>query len=238
MAAEPPEMIACPDCSPPCPLAGLFPEEERAWHGLIRSASFVPQQMIFEQGEAHGGCYLLCKGWALLRARTASGRRLVMGLAGRGELIGVGAFLNQERYNLSAQALTKVKARYLTCMACQRLLKEPSSLANGLIPLLARQVKQLQRQSRFFASGASVRERLAALVGELGQRYGRTLESGAQQIEPRLTYTLLGQMLDCHRATVNEEMTKLRRRGLVAREEGRIVILDEAGLGQLAQSVF
>lgn len=83
-----------------------------------------------------------------------------------------------------------------------------------------------------------MRERLAALLGELGQRYGRTLESGAQQIEPRLTYTLLGQMLDCHRATVNEEMTRLKRQGLVAREEGRIVISDETGLQELARSVF
>jgi len=47
----------------------------------------------------------------------------------------------------------------------------------------------------------------------------------------------LGQMLDSHRSTVNLELLELERRGLIERASRRIVILNEAGLREVAQSL-
>jgi Mn-dependent DtxR family transcriptional regulator len=48
----------------------------------------------------------------------------------------------------------------------------------------------------------------------------------------------LGQLIDSHRSTVDLELLKLERRGLIERASRRIVILNEAGLQELAQSLF
>jgi CRP-like cAMP-binding protein len=159
-------------------------------------------------------------------------------LEGPGELIGVGSFLQQSRHEISAQALTQVRARYLTRIVVEQILQEPSVLTSRLLQIMARQVKWLRRQSQILAHRASVRERLAALLLELSQRYGTNLKDGARQIEPRLSVTLLAQMLDNHRGTVSEALSELQRRGLIVRTGGRFVIRDAVKLQELAESVF
>ncbi len=161
----------------------------------------------------------------------------MVGVIGPGDIVGVGGFLGQERHELSAQALTEVRAQHLSRAVCERLVKEPSLLAGRVLMVLARQVKVLRRHSQLVAARAGVRERLAALLLELGQRFGQESQ-GVRRIELKLSCELLGQMLDSHRATVNEELMVLRRRGLVGRKDGRIVIVDEAGLRELAKNVF
>lgn len=231
------EKLSCANCRPPCPLADLPLQETQFLRGLIRSVSFVPQQMLFEQGDLHTGLHLICEGWVLLYGRTVYGRRLAMELVGPGDVVGAGSFLHHERHEMSAQAVTNVGGRYLTRAACERLAQEPSLLASRLLVALARRVMALRRQARLFAARASVRERLAALLVELGHRCGQELASGGKRIELKLGCELLGEMLDSHRATVNEELCELRRRGLIAREAGRIVILNETALRKLTENV-
>jgi CRP-like cAMP-binding protein len=118
------------------------------------------------------------------------------------------------------------------------LVQEPSVLTGRLLAALARQVKLLRRHSQLVAAHAGVRERLAALLLELGGRFGRRISSGGVRIELQLSCELLGQMIDSHRSTVNIELVEWRRRGLIERRSGRIIILDEAGLRELAQSLL
>lgn len=230
--------LSCAPCREPCPLGDLSPHEMWALNGLMRSVSFLPKQAIFEQGDPQRGCYLICDGVAVLFNRAFDGHQLVVGVVGPGDIVGVGSFLGQERHELSAYALTEVRAQHLSQAACERLVQEPSELTGRMLIVLARQVKSLRRYSRYVAARAGVRERLAALLVELGGRFGQRHSSGGLGIELKLSCELLGAMLGAHRTTVNEELCELRRRGLIAREAGRIVILDEAGLRQLAESVF
>ncbi len=231
------EKLSCVKCRPPCPLADLPSQEVRAWGRSIRSVFFPPPQAIFEQGDSQSGCYFLCEGVAILSSRTADGRRLVIGIGGPGDLVGVGSFLGQVRHELSAHALTEVRAQYLARAVCERLVQEPSLLSSRLLMALARQVKSLRMHSPLVAAGSGVRGRLAALLLQLGERFGRKLNAGGLRIELQLSCELLGQMLDSHRATVNKELIELEQRGLTERVSRQIVILDEAGLRKLAENV-
>jgi CRP-like cAMP-binding protein len=210
----------------------------RALEGSLRSVSFAPHQTIFEQGDPHVGCYLICEGFGALLSRTANGRRLVIGVVGPGDLLGVGSFLGQQRHELSVQALTGVRAQYLARAGCERLVGESSLVTGRLLVALARQVKDLGQHMQLVAARAGVRERLAAALVELGRRCGSELPSGARRIELPLSCELLGQLIDSHRSTVDLELLKLERRGLIERASRRIVILNEAGLQELAQSLF
>lgn len=210
----------------------------RVLDGLIRSVSFLPGQALFEEGDPHSGCYLICEGVAILFRRAADGRRLVMGIVGPGDIVGVGSFLGQARHELSVYALTEVRAQHLAKAACERLVREPSLLTGQFLLALARQVKVLRRYSHYVAAHAGVRERLAALLLELGERFGQRISPKGVRIELQLSCELLGQMIDSHRSTVNLELLELEQRGLIERVSRQIVILDEARLRELAQSFF
>ncbi|MFN4218186.1 MAG: Crp/Fnr family transcriptional regulator, partial [Candidatus Bipolaricaulia bacterium] len=86
------ERLSCAQCRPPCPLGEISPQKMMALDGLMRSLSFLPGQALFEQGDPHSGCYLLCEGIAILFNRAADGRRLVVGAVGPGDIVGVGSF--------------------------------------------------------------------------------------------------------------------------------------------------
>ncbi len=232
------ERLSCAGCRPPCPLAELPPQEMRALEGSLRSVSFAPHQTIFEQGDPHVGCYLICEGFGALLSRTASGRRLVIGVVGPGDLLGVGGFLGQARHELSAQALTGVRAQYLARAGCERLVREPSLVTGRLLVALARQVKKLRRHAQLVAARAGVRERLAALLLELGERVGHRTDAGGVRLELRLSCELLGQMIDAQRTTVNAVLSEWHRRGWIARESGKLLIIREDTLQELAQRLI
>lgn len=69
-------------------------------------------------------------------------------------------------------------------------------------------------------------------------RLGQKISPNSVRIELKLSCELLGEMLDAHRATVNEELINLEHRGLIERVSRQIVILNEEGLRKLAQSIF
>lgn len=230
------EKLSCAQCRPPCPLGGI--SSMRALDGLVRTVSVLPGQVLFEQGDPHSGCYLICEGAAMLFYRAPEGRRIVVGVAGPRDIIGVGGLLGQERHELSAWALTKVHAQHLAKAACERLVREPSLLTGQFLLALARQVKVLRRYSHYVAAHAGVRERLAALLLELGERFGQRIGPKGVRIELKLSCELLGQMIDSHRSTVDLELIELEQRGLIERVARQIVILDEARLRKLAQGIF
>lgn len=232
------EKLSCAQCRPPCPLGEISPLEIGALDGLIRPVSFLPGQVLFEQGDPHSGCYLICEGVAMLFYRAPEGRRISVGIVGPGDIVGVGSFLGQERHELSVYALTEVRAQHLAKAACERLVREPSLLTGQFLLALARQVKVLRRYSHYVAAHAGVRERLAALLLELGERFGQRISPKGVRIELQLSCELLGQMIDSHRSTVNLELLELEQRGLIERVSRQIVILDEARLRELAQSFF
>lgn len=225
-------------CYPPCPFAELSPKETAFWEVLIKPVSFAPGQVLFEQGARHSGCYLLCDGLVRLYVLRTNGVKLVVGLLGPGDIAGISCFLGQERHELNAEALTEVWGCYLSRAACQQVLEKPSELGRRLIPLLAQQIRWTRRQLGLVAAGAGVRERLAALLIELGRRCGTTLPSERRRIELKLSCELLGEMIDSRRQGVNTKLKELERRGLIARNSGQIIILDEAGLREVAQSAL
>ncbi len=230
--------IACAECRPPCLLGEISFHQIGELNGLMRSVSFLPGQALFEQGDPQSGCYLLCDGAALLFKRAADGRRLVIGVVGPGDIVGVGSFLGQERHELSAYALTAVRAQHFSRAACERLVQEPSVLTGRLVLVLAQQVKMLRRHEHLVAAHAVVRERLAALLLELGGRFGRKMSSGGLCIELKLSCELLGQMIDARRTTVNAVLSEWRRRGWIARESGKLLIVREEALRELAQNLI
>ncbi|MEM4284316.1 MAG: helix-turn-helix domain-containing protein, partial [Candidatus Caldarchaeum sp.] len=103
--------------------------------------------------------------------------------------------------------------------------------------VLARQVKMLRRHAQFVAAHAGVPERLAALLLELGERFGRKISPSSVRIELELSYELLGQMIDARRTTVNTTMSEWQKRRWIARESRKVLILQEEALRGLAQNL-
>jgi CRP/FNR family transcriptional regulator, cyclic AMP receptor protein len=81
-----------------------------------------------------------------------------------------------------------------------------------------------------------IRPRLAVSLLELAERFGEPTEGGVA-IRVHLIHQTLADMAVSSRVGVSKEMARFRREGLIApRGKGRIVLLDEPRLGDIARS--
>jgi CRP-like cAMP-binding protein len=81
----------------------------------------------------------------------------------------------------------------------------------------------------------NVRSRLASLLLALVDRFGEEARPGVA-IGLRFTHQRLAEMVACTREAVSKEMACLEREGYIEtrNRERKIVLLDRAGLGELA----
>jgi CRP-like cAMP-binding protein len=81
-----------------------------------------------------------------------------------------------------------------------------------------------------------IRPRLAVSLLELADSLGEPTEDGVA-IRVHLIHQTLAHMAVASRVGVSKEMARFRREGVIAaRGKGRIVLLDEARLVQIARS--
>ncbi len=79
------EKLSCVECRPPCPLGDLPLHEMGALNGLIRSVLFLPEQVIFEQGDPPTAAAIsFAKVWRCCGVERPMGAGSWLGLLGRG----------------------------------------------------------------------------------------------------------------------------------------------------------
>ena len=72
----------------------------------IKLHSVLPKgTMLYEEGKSPKGIYLLCEGRAKLTICSEQGKRLMLRIAGPGEVLGLGASLSGTPYEVTAELL-------------------------------------------------------------------------------------------------------------------------------------
>jgi CRP/FNR family transcriptional regulator len=186
--------------------------------------------MIFEQGAVISGLYLLCRGAAQLTRYMQRGGQYVVRLLGAGDFFGASALWGAKTSSVEARALAESVIGWLSPSSFQELLRRNPIIALELQKRLAQEVSELYVHLAEQAH-LGIRGRLAQLLIELGQKYGRAGAHGLL-IDLEITEQELAEMLGCSREWVSKQMSKLQGRGLIFHCRREIVILDEAGLRQ------
>jgi CRP/FNR family transcriptional regulator len=77
----------------------------RDFDEIKSTASFPRRTVLFAEGRAVRGIYILCDGRAKLSIGAENGKRLTLRIAGPGEVLGLGAVLSNTPYEVTAEVL-------------------------------------------------------------------------------------------------------------------------------------
>jgi len=200
----------------------------------IKFATAYPKgALLFVQGQAPRGIFVLCKGRVKLSICSSDGKTLILKIAEPGEVLGLSANVSGTPYELTAETVGPCQVNFVKREDFQRLLREHSDACLHVAEQLSDKYHAACGEIRAIGLPHSAAEKLAKLLLEWSGRNGE-----AAKAEPRvklaLTHEEMAQMIGTSRETVTRLFADLRKRQIVQTKGSTLLIRNKTALKALA----
>lgn len=187
---------------------------------------------IFRKYDSGDTMYVVVSGRVVICSQSPDGREVVFNIINPGEVFGEIAFLDGRDRTADARVLEDV-----TCIALDRrsflpFLEEHPKVVVELLLILCERVRSTTVHIEDTAF-LEFRSRLAKKLVAFGQHYGEAVAQGSR-IELALSQTELGAMLQATRESVNRQMRRWVKKGIIEVDKKSITLLDMDRLEAIA----
>ena len=218
------------DKSVVCDLEGADFDTFRA---IRQSLRYDGQQTVFYEGHPCLGMYLLCSGKVKLTRSSARGQRQIVRLLDGGELIEKHAFRDEALHEVTCETLERSQVCLIEKEPYLALIQRNPQLAIKLIQLLSSELGMHMDQLDQFTF-KTARERLAGLLLELGDRFGK--KAGNEVLVGiTLKREEVAEMAGVTVETVIRLLGAFRDEGLVGIDGRAITLLNPDRLARIAR---
>jgi CRP/FNR family transcriptional regulator, cyclic AMP receptor protein len=192
-------------------------------------------ETIYARGAPDRHLYFLAEGVVKLYKNDGVHKEVIVTLLEADNVFGEPAPRPEGVHRDSADATSLCRVVVVDKAALEQHVRRDLRCALALRVAYAQWVQRQERaMERLIPRG--IRPRLAVSLLELADSLGEPTEGGVA-IRAHLIHQTLADMAVSSRTGVSKEMARFRREGVVAsRGKGRIVLLDEARLGEIARS--
>ena len=179
-----PTSPAIPECAV-CPnressdICQLVPSVEEPFGLIKRRAMYQAGQFVFYEGHVALGLYILCQGRVKLTRLNRKGQQRLVDILDSGQLLEKQAFQEQPVHQVTCEVLEPSQICLLDRTSFLSFLKEHGELAVKLVQVLSKEMTAVLNAADQFAF-TPARERLARLLLELGDRFGKHDETGVR----------------------------------------------------------
>src|SRR5271167_1114214 len=200
----------------------------------IKFATAYPKgALLFVEGQAPRGIFVLCKGRVKLSISSSDGKTLILKMAEPGEVLGLSANVSGTAYELTAETVDECQVNFVKREDFQRLLREHGDACLHVAEQLSDKYHAACREIRAIGLPHSTAEKLAKLLLEWSGRNGE-----AAKAEPRiklaLTHEEMAQMIGTSRETVTRLFGDLKKRKIVQAKGPTLLIRNATALKALA----
>src|SRR5579864_1770855 len=200
----------------------------------IKYATAYPKgAVLFVEGQAPRGIFVLCKGRVKLSICSTDGKTLILKIAEAGEVLGLSASVSGKAYELTAETVDPCQVNFVKREDFLRFLREHSEVCLRVAEQLSDKYNSACREIRALGLSHSASEKLAKLLLEWSSRNGEAVKS-----EPRLklalTHEEIAQMIGTSRETVTRLFADLKKRQIVQTKGSTLLIRNKAALKAMA----
>ncbi len=179
---------------------------------------------IFEEGQRSNGVFVMCTGQVKLSATSRDGRTMILKIGRPGDVLGLGATLNNLPYEVTAETLEPCQVKAMRSVEFLDFLKSFGEVSRHAAQTLAREYNDVFLDARRLGLAGSAAAKLAQLLLE----WART--EGCDRPELRFTMALthdeLASMAGTSRETVTRLLNKFERDKIIRRAGSTLLILD------------
>jgi CRP/FNR family cyclic AMP-dependent transcriptional regulator len=196
-------------------------------------AAYPKGAVLFVEGQAPRGIYVLCEGRVKLSICASDGKTLILKIAEAGEVLGLSATVGGTPYELTAETVSPCQVNFVKREDFQRLLREHSDVCLRVAEQLSDKYTAACRGFRDIGLPHSAAEKLAKLLLELSARNGETAKA-QPRMKLALTHDEMAQMIGTSRETVSRLFADLKKRQIVEKKGSTLRIRNKATLKALA----
>ena len=211
----------------------LPPAALQSFEAIKYATAYPKGAVLFVEGQAPRGIFVLCKGRVKLSICSTDGKTLILKIAEPGEVLGLSATVSGKPYELTAETVDPCQVNFVKREDFLRFLKEHSDACLRVAEQLSDKYNSACREIRALGLSHSAGEKLAKLLLEWSARNGEASKS-----EPRLklalTHEEIAQMIGTSRETVTRLFADLKRRQIVQAKGSTLLIRNKAALKAMA----
>ena len=200
----------------------------------IKYATAYPKgAVLFVEGQAPRGIFVLCKGRVKLSICATDGKTLILKIAEPGEVLGLSATVSGKPYELTAETIDPCQVNFVKREDFLRFLREHSDACFKVAEQLSEKYNNACHEVRSLGLSHSAGEKLAKLLLEWSSRNGE-----AAKQEPRLklalTHEEIAQMIGTSRETVTRLFADLKKRQIIQAKGSTLVVRNKVALKTMA----
>lgn len=189
----------------------------------LRRRRFVRDETLLHEGSQDDRVVLVLEGRVKLVTRTPSGRAVLLGLRGPGELLGELSAIDGRPRSADAVAVEEGEAAITTGEALRRLLSERPEAAAALVLMLVARLREADRRRLSLATGNAV-SRVATCLLDVARVEGMALNTDAFAIEVPVSQEELGYWSGLSRQAVARALEEMRAEGWLSSRRHHVVL--------------
>lgn len=205
-----------------CDLEGLEEDDMHRFGFLKVIKNYSRGSIVFVEGQAGSGVYILCSGRIKLSSCSVEGKTTILGIAKAGDVLGLSAVLSDTEYGQTAEVIESCQVYYVTNHNFIALLKQNTDACLSAAKQLSRSYNAANKTICTLGRAESVRLKLARLflswstTGQGG--------NGSLQMKNLFTHEEIAEMIGTSRETVTRALRDMRERGLVTLKGSDLII--------------
>jgi CRP/FNR family transcriptional regulator len=199
----------------------------------IKFTSVYPKgSVLFVEGEAPRGVFLLCSGRAKFTTSSAEGRTLIVKIAEPGEVLGVSATILGRPYEVTAETLEPSQLNFIKREDFLRFLNTHAEACLHTAQQLSEKYQSAQREIRSLGLAQSTGEKLGKLLLDWCDLHGEVTPKGVR-LKVLLTHEEIAQMIGTTRETVTRLLSEFKRKKFIEVKGSTILVLQKGEIEKL-----
>ena len=195
------------------------------------TTSYPTGAVLFAEGQAPRGVFIVRRGRVKLSICGSDGRTLILRIVDAGCPLGVAAVVSGRQYEATAETQEPSEVTFLRQNDLLRLMRLHGEFALWVTQHISQDYASTCREIRDLILSDSASEKLARLlVGWLDQN---TTSKNPSQVKLALTHEEIGQMIGSSRETVSRLFAGFKKQRLIQQTGSTLVIPNRVALESL-----
>ena len=203
--------------------ASLTPAETQALAQRAVERRFAAEEMLFWEGEACAGIFLIVEGSVKIFKTSPTGREMMLALETAPATVAELPLFDGGPYPASVRAVEPVATLFVAKADFQNVCRQYPDVALKILAVVGRRLRHLVGIVESMTFG-SVTERLARLLLDAAR------QAGSDSFDLPLTHQELASRLGTVREVVSRNLARFRAEHLIRLDGRRLEILNRRGL--------
>ncbi len=204
--------------------SGLTEGEMEFIAGRVVPRKYGPGQIVFNEGDACSGLYIVASGHIRIFKTSASGREQVLNIDGPGSSVAELPVFDGGNYPASVAAIDETVLLFVSKEDFRELCLTHPQVALKVLRVVGTRLRRLVGIIEEL-SFTTVRHRLAALLLRLAQSRGKKTEKGVVFMLPDNNQEIASQ-IGTVRELVSRNLSRLQAEGIIDIDDRKVTIRD------------